>query len=122
MSGGYAYGEPEPTRQCPYCKANCDADFVDVGIGYQQCGPYHCDNCEASEIGPCDEERELTPDEERTWWYAPGSKPGSSANVIEGRFVSHEEMRRRYVAEYPASATDEWREKIRGPENRHHGT
>lgn len=29
-----------------------EADFVDVGVGFAQCGPYHCDNCDASEISP----------------------------------------------------------------------
>lgn len=37
---------------CPYCKSEMDADFVDVGVGHVQCGPYHCYSCGASEIGP----------------------------------------------------------------------
>ena len=41
-----------PTRECPYCKSEMEADWVDVGIGMQQCGPYHCESCNASEIGP----------------------------------------------------------------------
>ncbi|MCM3030351.1 MULTISPECIES: hypothetical protein [unclassified Niallia] len=42
----------EPTKECPYCKNDMYADFVDVGVGMVQCGPYHCNNCNASEIGP----------------------------------------------------------------------
>lgn len=41
-----------PTKECPYCKEEMEADFVDIGIGMQQCGPYHCQSCGASEIGP----------------------------------------------------------------------
>lgn len=41
-----------PTRDCPYCKSEMDADWVDVGVGMVQCGPYHCYYCGASEIGP----------------------------------------------------------------------
>ncbi|WP_214807518.1 hypothetical protein [Exiguobacterium sp. s102] len=37
---------------CPYCDTKMEADFVDVGVGYVQCGPYHCYSCGASEIGP----------------------------------------------------------------------
>lgn len=42
----------EPTEKCPYCKHDMNADWVDVGVGSVQCGPYHCANCGASEIGP----------------------------------------------------------------------
>jgi hypothetical protein len=41
-----------PSQECPYCKAEMEADWVDVGVGMVQCGPYHCYECEASEIGP----------------------------------------------------------------------
>lgn len=41
-----------PRKECPYCKDMMEADFVDVGVGMVQCGPYHCCNCNASEIGP----------------------------------------------------------------------
>lgn len=42
----------EPTEECPYCKTEMSADWVDVGVGSVQCGPYHCTACGASEIGP----------------------------------------------------------------------
>ncbi|MCU5058949.1 hypothetical protein OB978_24745 [Bacillus cereus] len=41
-----------PTQECPYCKTEMEADWVDVGVGMVQCGPYHCESCHASEIGP----------------------------------------------------------------------
>jgi len=83
---GYAYGDLEPKERCPYCGTYCHADFVDVGIGYIQCGPYHCDNCKASEIGP--EQFQLdcsqfSDEELKTGWYLPGSPPGPNANVDE---------------------------------------
>lgn len=83
MSAGYAYNEQEPKERCPYCNALCCADFVDVGIGYIQCGPLHCESCRASEIGPHDAERPLTEAEVKCGWYAPETPAGTSANVDE---------------------------------------
>jgi len=97
MRGDHTYGAPGPDIQpCPYCNHPTECDTVDVGVGFVQCGPYHCDACGASEIGPNDEKRELTPDEKRTGWYAPGSPPGSSANVIGGKIVSARVMNAAY--------------------------
>lgn len=84
MSSGYIYGDPEPKENCPYCNATCCADFVDVGVGMVQCGPYHCEACGASEIGPHDSEHEWTVREKKTGWYEPGTPAGSSANVDAG--------------------------------------
>lgn len=98
--GGFAYGDHEPTSPCPYCGTICRADFVDVGVGFTQCGPYHCDNCFASERGPYDEPRELTAEERKTGWYKPGAEPGSSANVIGGKIVSHIQARDTYQREF----------------------
>ena len=109
MTGGYCYGEHEPTENCPYCGAVCRADFVDIGVGMQQCGPYHCDNCHASEIGPYDEERPLSEDEGRTGWYAPESAPGSSANVIDGRIVGYVQARNAYRQEFTGNPL--WHDK-----------
>lgn len=86
------YGEREPTCKCPYCDARCYADFVDIGVGYQQCGPYHCEGCLASEIGPYDKERTPTEQEEKPGWYKPFSPAGSSANVDSyGNIITHYE-------------------------------
>ena len=97
---GYLYGDHEPTEACPYCGTICRADFVDVGVGITQCGPYHCDNCFATEIGPYDKERELTEAERKCGWYVPGAEPGSSANVIHGRVVGYVQMRDEYRREF----------------------
>lgn len=117
---GYAYGEHEPTENCPYCNTVCRADFVDVGVGMTQCGPYHCENCQASEIGPYDQERVLSAAEQRTGWYAPESEPGSSANVIGGRIVSHVQMRETYRQEFVGNPlyhepgyVEDWFERVR---------
>lgn len=102
-----------PLEPCPYCGNICDADWVDVGVGLVQCGPYHCD-CGASEIGPHDDSRELAADEETTGWYAPGQPPGSSANVVNGEIVDWQTAQSVYVANYPFSATDTGRSILRG--------
>jgi hypothetical protein len=34
---------------CPECGKKCEAEFVDNGVGMQQCGPYVCDPC----LGGC---------------------------------------------------------------------
>lgn len=121
MSGGYSYGEHEPTENCPYCGSVCRADFVDIGVGFQQCGPYHCENCLASEIGPNDDERALTDQELKVGWYLPGSEPGSSANVIGGRIVSHVQAREAYRQEFKGnplwhdkSYVEDWWKNLRG--------
>lgn len=112
----------EPIELCRYCKTECRADWCDVGVpgAMQQVGPFHCEACGASQIGPYDKARPLSEDEKRTGWYAPGSEPGSSANVIGGRVVSHEEMRDAYRAEFAGNpayddpgVVDEWWERIR---------
>ena len=92
--GGYTYGEQEPKEKCPYCGTWCHADFVDIGLGFIQCGPYHCDNCGASEISPGGE---LSLD--GTGWYPPGSPPGPNANVDDaGRHIPHYEADTLYRA------------------------
>lgn len=100
MSGGYCYGESEPIEACPWCGTPCRADFVDIGVGYTQCGPYHCENCGASERSGNDAARELTPKEIETGWYGPGSEPSEHANVIAGKHVSHRVMRDAYEQEF----------------------
>ena len=115
---GYTYGDEQPTEKCPYCGSECDADFVDVGVGFIQCGPYHCLQCKASQMGP--EDVPGTKDQERTGWFEPEHEPSPSANVIHGEIVSHRVMRKEYKAEFTAnqlwhdkSYVNEWWEKIR---------
>ncbi|GEA15545.1 hypothetical protein E308F_17890 [Moorella sp. E308F] len=86
-----------PTRPCPYCGTECEADWVDVGVGYQQCGPYYCPNCGASEIGPFDDEaRILTDEEKKTGWYKPGSPVSDKANTFKDCLVDHKTAKRLY--------------------------
>jgi len=106
-------------QNCPYCKAECEADWVDVGVGHVQCGPYYCDNCGASEIGSYDklgydrkvefehydnmmktggnekfmvpDGAKITQDEFDNGWYKPGTPLGSSVNTCGGKYVKHDE-------------------------------
>lgn len=105
MGGGYPYGEAEPKERCPYCGALCCADFVDVGVGMVQCGPFHCECCGASEIGIHDDPRPLTEAEEKYGWYGPDSDHGSSANVDEhGNHVRYFEADTLYREQLGVSA------------------
>lgn len=110
MSNYHDYNTPEP---CPYCNTPCHADFVNVDVGMVQCGPYHCLQCGASQIGPHDDERELTDEEKKTGWYGPHSEPGSSANVVNGKIVTAQEAKQVYEDFYPFSSSDEGRDFIR---------
>lgn len=96
----------EPKQNCPYCKAEMEADWVDVGVGIVQCGPYHCRVCGASEIGPemnyelLEDENgylagvgkllnpeDFTEEEIRTGYYK--SKISPYANTVNGSLVDH---------------------------------
>lgn len=79
----------QPTKNCPYCDMPCVCDWVDVGVGSVQRGPYFCENCEASEIGPYDTKRLLTDKEKETGWYEPGTPVSETANTFRGKLVSH---------------------------------
>ena len=114
--GGHLYNEPEPLATCPYCNNKyCTADFVDVGIGMVQCGPYHCDECTAYEIGPYDKEISLSEEERKIGWYKPNTDPTkSSGNVINGKFVTHKTMLAAYRNEFmdnPLYEDEEYVEK-----------
>ncbi len=81
---------------CPYCGFDsCEADHCDVGIGMIQCGPYYCPQCRASEISSLDN-RKLTPREEETGWFQPGSPVSDVANTVNGRLVNHREAKQAY--------------------------
>jgi len=77
-----------PKAICPYCEAHCEADWVDVGVGLVQCGPFYCLNCKASEASYRDT-RKLTPREEETGWYLPGTPVSETANTVGGQLVNH---------------------------------
>lgn len=81
----------QPMAICPYCGYDyCEADWVDVGIGNVQSGPYYCPECMASEISSRDK-RELTKKEEETGWYEPFTPPSETANTFCGELVDHKE-------------------------------
>jgi hypothetical protein len=81
MIPGHGYGSNDPTIKCPYCGSDCHADFTDVGVGYQQTGPYGCDLCHAVEMsadelyrsGTLGEHKEecKNSEEKRLGWYKP---------------------------------------------------
>ena len=97
------------TESCPYCGEECECDWVDVGVGMIQCGPYHCYSCGASEIGPEMSFEELKDEngnyggqgkllnpedfsdvEIKHGWYEPRSKKISPyANTVDGELVDH---------------------------------
>lgn len=86
---------PHPgTVQCPYCDVPIECDMVDVGIGFVQCGPYHCDLCQASEIGPEGLSEDLDEDERRTGFYK--SRISPHANIVQGTLVSHQVAKAAY--------------------------
>ena len=97
------------TMPCPYCQFPMEADWVDVGVGMVQCGPYHCENCNASQIGSesgqYDEngkwqqnELNLDADEKRTGFYKNRISP--LANQYNGKPISHKQADAIYRAEY----------------------
>lgn len=94
--GSGAYGGPECRVYCPYCNyPGCEADWVDVGVGMVQCGPYHCPECGASEIGSHDT-NEASEEEKRVGWYR--AQVGSSANTFQGTIIDHTTAKALYRA------------------------
>ena len=65
------YGRMGPsTVKCPFCGAWCDCEAVDIGVGFEQCSPYGCEECGASQIGPYETlHRELDAVEAKCRWY-----------------------------------------------------
>lgn len=94
-----------PIMQCPYCSHPMEADWVDVGVGMIQCGPYHCFDCHASEIGPESSvegfEEILNNEEKETGFYRGRISP--LANQHNGIPISHKAAdalyREKYFAE-----------------------
>jgi hypothetical protein len=82
MSNYDAYQE---RQTCPYCGYDqCQADWVDVGVGLVQCSPFYCDECGACQIGPYDNEVELTEQEKKFHWYEPGRSFLTCAPTLNG--------------------------------------
>ena len=86
-----------PTDTCPYCGTECEADWVDVGVGMVQCGPYYCPSCEASQIGIHDSVRILTDEEKDTGWYSRNSPVSDKANTYNGKPIDHKTAKELYT-------------------------
>lgn len=98
--------ESDYTTPCPYCRATCECDLVDVGVGFVQCGPYHCEACGAIERGAYDDSPEdQARVDTKTGWFPPSEdpRPGSSANMIAGRLATVGETRTLYQARFAGS-------------------
>lgn len=39
-------------RECPECEKPCYANFIDIGVGYLQMGPFHCRSCSWTQYCP----------------------------------------------------------------------
>ena len=88
-----SYSNYDARRVCPYCTyPDCEADYVDIGIGMQQCGPFLCDHCGACQIGPYDKiaETMLSEQERKTGWYMPDRTYLTSAPTLNGKPVNHQ--------------------------------
>lgn len=98
MSGAYE----TPARPCPYCGADCEADWCDVGVGMVQVGPYVCLACMASEASAYNDARDARDDyDPTTGWYRPGAPLDTLANQDEqGRPISWQEADTRYRAQH----------------------
>lgn len=87
----HLYSEREPSEKCPYCGSDMYADWVDVGVAMQQCGPYHCTNCGASEIGPerikDGFDKTVSEEELITGYYK--AKISPLANQVNGVLIDH---------------------------------
>lgn len=119
------------TVSCPYCQFPMECDWVDVGVGLIQCGPYCCDNCGASEIGPeryrdiadytgpgclgsCSDidtcHLDIDADEKRTGFYKNRISP--HANQHNGQVISHKQADALYRAKYFAEHGNPYNAKI----------
>lgn len=87
-----------PLSKCPYCNLPVEADWVDVGVGMVQCGPYHCEECGASEIGPerFDDPKWTATDEEKRTGFYKGGRISPKANTFQGKPVSHQTAKALY--------------------------
>jgi hypothetical protein len=68
--------------KCPYCGNECECDEVDIGVGMAQVGPYHCDDCHAFQIDPCEDRSKLSEEEQQSGWY----KGMKSVDYVDSTF------------------------------------
>ena len=98
MRGAYE----TPAQPCPYCGADCEADWCDIGVGMVQVGPYVCLACMASEASAYNDARDARYDyDPATGWYQPGAPLDTLANQDEqGQPISWQEADTRYRAKH----------------------
>lgn len=74
---------------CPFCKfEQCEADWVHNGVALVQCGPFHCDKCGATEMGPeARDESKLTEEERNVGWYKTNNASMTCAPTVGGVLV-----------------------------------
>ncbi len=88
---------PFSNQTCPYCgNEQCTAEWCDIGVGFTQMAPYHCDNCEATEIGAYDK-TVPTAAETAAGWYAPGRLP-DTVSTVNGLMIDTKTALRLYEA------------------------
>ena len=69
--------------KCPYCgHKEFDAEFVDIGVGFQQVTPAICENCGAQELHPFDLEKyDELPEETKKTGFFPSDYNYDRANI-----------------------------------------
>lgn len=82
--------------KCPYCGLLMECDTVDIGVGFAQCGPYYCDGCGASEIGPEGVTGAVTPMRPRRASTRTATAPTRTHTVGGNLCVSHQVAKAAY--------------------------
>lgn len=55
---------------CPYSKSTkIDAEWVDIGVGWQRVTPYHCFPCDAREFYSAEDAECASPEECSVGWF-----------------------------------------------------
>lgn len=72
---------------CPWCGSkSVDAEFVDIGVGYQQVTPYQCEDCWATQINPYSDSK-VSDYEARMGWHC-GPRCWRCLDNPQGRWVA----------------------------------
>ena len=77
---GYEHDDNGPTntictpckgtgRCCPYCGGSIDAEYVDIGVGFEQVTPFQCLACFAVQFNPYHDNSKATDEEKSMHWY-----------------------------------------------------
>lgn len=99
---------------CPFCHfEQCEADWVDNGVALVQCGPFHCDQCGAVEMGPeMRDESKLTEEERNAGWYKADNASMTCAPTVGGVLVGNHQVAQ---ALYEAGLLDPFKEVAPSP-------